>query len=112
MSWQVHATTEVELKTYAIQFSAGHPWPSGEYFLALPVAPFQAGVSPLGDSPSRSLAWCLFRRVKVLHYIYWCLRPGQSQTLNRHTLFCIVVPHPLCSCTSLVLLITYSDKYI
>lgn len=113
MSWHCHATIKVELKTYAIQFSAGHPWPSGEYFLALPVAPFHAGVSPLGDSPSRSLTWFPFRGVEVLPLRLlvsgsWSV----TDTEPTHSLFCIVVPHALCPCTSLVLLVTYSDKYI
>lgn len=113
MSWQCHATIKVELKTLAVQFSAGHPWPSGEYFLALPVAPFHAGMSPLEDSnsPEQAPGQAAGGNVLPLNLLAFGSWAG-TDTEPTHSLFCIIVPHPLCPCTCLVLLVTYSDKCI
>lgn len=46
------------------------------YFLALAVAPSHAGLSPLGDSPARSLM-PVQDSEKSFHYICWCLGHGQ-----------------------------------
>lgn len=82
-------------------------------FLGTSVAPFHAGMSPLEDSnsPEQAPGQAAGGKVLPLHLLVFGSWAG-TDTEPTHSLFCIIVPRPLCPCTSLVLLVTYSDKRI
>lgn len=114
MSWQLDVPVKVGLKTYPIQFSAGL-WSVSPVLQVNLSWHFQLLLSIQGVTTrwlSSSPTWCLFRIVKVLplHLLVfgsW----SERNTEPTHSLVFLVVAHPLCPNTSLVLLVTYSDRY-